>query len=229
MEFWKVPVVIAMLPLMASCTALPKADVKDISSNKVAMVSNTAEATASVFQIGAERAHYCASNSPDATFSTSSSTGFSISLLNFGGGSPESDESSSSSSGDEMMGRTPAVLAARDIMYRACELIGNLNLTEQQSLAMYSESLKAATSILAAEVASTKITQSSNMNSNVSNSAPNLTPMGTVASGSANSNNPGTSDVDGSTVDVDSNTTSASQDCLEGQIWSTFTNECEWS
>lgn len=228
MEFWKVPVVIAMLPLMASCTALPKADVKDISSSKVAMVSNTAEATASVFHIGAERAHYCASNSPDATLSTSSATGFSISFLNFGGGSPESNESSSSSSGDEMMGRTPAVLAARDIMYRACELIGNLNLTEQQSLAMYSESLKAATSILAAEVASTKITQTSNMNSNVSNSAANLTPMGTVASGSANSNNAGTSDVDGSTVDVDSNTTSASQDCLEGQIWSTLTNQCEW-
>ena len=228
MEFWKVPVVIAMLPLMASCTALPKADVKDISSSKVAMVSNTAEATASVFHIGAERAHYCASNSPDATLSTSSATGFSISFLNFGGGSPESNESSSSSSGDEMMGRTPAVLAARDIMYRACELIGNLNLNEQQSLAMYSESLKAATSILAAEVASTKITQTSNMNSNVSNSAANLTPMGTVASGSANSNNAGTSDVDGSTVDVDSNTTSASQDCLEGQIWSTLTNQCEW-
>ena len=175
MKIFKSIIAISVMPLLAGCdTITPRSKVINMSANKIAMISSSAETSSAVFQIGAERAHYCATNSPDSTFSSSSSMGLSISMLNFGGGAPESETDTNSSTGDEMMGRTPAVLASRDIMYRACELIGNLDLTIQQALDLYSDSLKAATLILAKEVASTKVQQFSTMNSQISNGAADL-------------------------------------------------------
>jgi hypothetical protein len=137
-------------------------------SDKVALVSNSAETTSSLYQSAINKSYYCSSNAPDSTFSTSKDFDFSVSLLNFGGGSPEKEHSGSSSSGAEMLGRSPAVLAARDIMYRACELIGNLNLTPEQATVVYTDSLKIAASILKTEAATTTITQTSTLGVQVS-------------------------------------------------------------
>ena len=67
-----------------------------------------------------------------------------------------------------MLGRSPAVLDARDIMYRACELIGNLNLTPEQAIVVYTDSIKIAASILKTEAATTTITQTSTLGVQVS-------------------------------------------------------------
>ena len=70
-----------------------------------------------------------------------------------------------------MLGRSPAVLAARDIMYRACELIGNLNLTQEQAIVVYTDSMKIAASILKTEAAKTTVTQTSTLGVQVSETA----------------------------------------------------------
>lgn len=163
---------------LASCgIPTPGSEVVAMNSNEISMISNTAETTSSVFRSGENTTHFCSSTSPDSTFSASSSTGLSISTLNLGGGAPESGDKEISDSGDEMIGRTPAVVAARDIMYRACEMIGNLELSNQDALAVYSESLAAATSILAIEVSSTTIEQRSALGIVVSNTPITIPPI----------------------------------------------------
>ena len=149
-------------------SSTPVSKVINMRSDKVALVSNSAETTSSLYQSAINKSYYCSSNAPDSTFSTSKDFDFSVSLLNFGGGSPEKEHSGSSSSGAEMLGRSPAVLAARDIMYRACELIGNLNLTPEQATVVYTDSLKIAASILKTEAATTTITQTSTLGVQVS-------------------------------------------------------------
>ena len=110
----------AIIFSIAGCSSsTPVSKVINMRSDKVALVSNSAETTSSLYQSAINKSYYCSSNAPDSTFSTSKDFDFSVSLLNFGGGSPEKEHSGSSSSGTEMLGRSTAVLAARDIMYRA--------------------------------------------------------------------------------------------------------------
>ena len=159
----------AIIFSIAGCSSsTPVSKVINMRSDKVALVSNSAETTSSLYQSAINKSYYCSSNAPDSTFSTSKDFDSSVSLLNFGGGSPEKEHSGSSSSGAEMLGRSPAVLAARDIMYRACELIGNLNLTPEQATVVYTDSLKIAASILKTEAATTTITQTSTLGVQVS-------------------------------------------------------------
>ena len=159
----------AIIFSIAGCSSsTPVSKVINMRSDKVALVSNSAETTSSLYQSAINKSYYCSSNAPDSTFSTSKDFDFSVSLLNFGGGSPEKEHSGSSSSGAEMLGRSPAVLAARDIMYRACELIGNLNLTPEQAIVVYTDSMKIAASILKTEAATTTITQTSTLGVQVS-------------------------------------------------------------
>ena len=152
-----------IIAISGCSSTTPSSKVVDLPSDKISIVSNSAETTSALYQSATNKSHFCSSNAPDSTFSTSEAFSLSISFLNFGKESPESENASSSSSGDEMLGRSPAVLAARDIMYRACELIGNLNLTPEQAIIVYTESMKVAASILKTEAATTTITQTSSL------------------------------------------------------------------
>lgn len=62
---------------------------------------------------------FCAQPIADATFSESEGNSFSIMTMP---GSNESDSMSEASASDEMQGRVPALLMARELFYRLCEL-----------------------------------------------------------------------------------------------------------
>ena len=173
--------------ITACSSSTPVSKVINMRSDKVAIVSNSAETTSTLYQSAINKSYYCSSNAPDSTFSTSKAFDFSVSLLNFGGGSPQKEHLGSSSSGAEMLGRSPAVLAARDIMYRACELIGNLNLTPEQATVVYTDSLKIAASILKVEAATTTVTQTSTLGVQVSEGTATL-PETSTANTSASDN-----------------------------------------
>ena len=182
-------------------SSTPVSKVINMRSDKVALVSNSAETTSSLYQSAINKSYYCSSNAPDSTFSTSKDFDFSVSLLNFGGGSPEKEHSGSSSSGAEMLGRSPAVLAARDIMYRACELIGNLNLTPEQATVVYTDSLKIAASILKTEAATTTITQTSSLGVQALESKATLPDRNTATLSDSNDSDSNDSDSDDSDSD----------------------------
>jgi len=172
--------------ITACSSSTPVSKVINMRSDKVAIVSNSAETTSTLYQSAINKSYYCSSNAPDSTFSTSKAFDFSVSLLNFGGGSPQKEHLGSSSSGAEMLGRSPAVLAARDIMYRACELIGNLNLTPEQATVVYTDSLKIAASILKTEAATTTITQTSTLGVQVSEGTATLSETSTANTSASN-------------------------------------------
>ena len=172
--------------ITACSSSTPVSKVINMRSDKVAIVSNSAETTSTLYQSAINKSYYCSSNAPDSTFSTSKAFDFSVSLLNFGGGSPQKEHLGSSSSGAEMLGRSPAVLAARDIMYRACELIGNLNLTPEQATVVYTDSLKIAASILKAEAATTTVTQTSTLGVQVSEGTATLSETSTANTSASN-------------------------------------------
>jgi len=187
--------------ITACSSSTPVSKVINMRSDKVAIVSNSAETTSTLYQSATNKSYYCSSNAPDSTFSSSRENDFSVSFLNFGGGSPESDNSSSSSSGDEMLGRSPAVLAARDIMYRACELIGNLNLTPEQAIVVYTDSMKIAASILKTEAATTTITQTSTLGVQASESTATLPDTNTANVSASSDSDTDDSDTDDSYTD----------------------------
>ena len=66
----------------------------------------------------------------DAVFETSDSGDFKLSLINVGnsGGGDEAKVTDNAGE-EEMMGRTPAILMARELFYRACELTNNAKLS----------------------------------------------------------------------------------------------------
>ena len=192
----------AIIFSIAGCSSsTPVSKVINMRSDKVALVSNSAETTSSLYQSAINKSYYCSSNAPDSTFSTSKDFDFSVSLLNFGGGSPEKEHSGSSYSGAEMLGRSPAVLAARDIMYSACELIGNLNLTPEQATVVYTDSLKIAASILKTEAATTTITQTSTLGVQASESTATLPDTNTANVSASSDSDTDDSDTDDSYTD----------------------------
>lgn len=153
----------AAIVILSGCgTGAPSSKIVKLDANGVVLISNNAEISSSVFRAGPSNNYYCATNAPDSTFSTAKSNGLTLTLVNFGD-TVERESSSSASVGEEMLGRTPAVLALRDIMYRVCELIGNLNLTPQQALSVYMTSLQTAAALVAAETTSTTVALSSNL------------------------------------------------------------------
>ena len=110
-----------------------------------------------------------------------------------------------------MLGRSPAVLAARDIMYRACELIGNLDLTPEQAIVVYTDSMKIAASILKTEAATTTVTQTSTLGVQVSEGMATLPETNTTNTSASDDSASDDSNSDDSNSD-DSNSDDSTSD-----------------
>ena len=69
------------------------------------------------------------------------------------------------------MGRTPALLASREILYRTCELMGNLDLSKDQALEIYNKSLNTVAEIMGSETENTAISLSAGFTDASANSS----------------------------------------------------------
>jgi len=77
--------------------------------------------------------HYCGSRESDVAESGDNS-------LSLGLGLPDKTETVSEQSGAQLLtlgGRSPSVLIARELMYRACELSSNVNASPEETLKIY--------------------------------------------------------------------------------------------
>ena len=82
----------------------------------------------------------CLGRGSDATFEQSESGDFSIAPFSTGG--TDAGGESESTGEQEMAGRTPSVLMAREIFYRVCELSSNYNLDKKEALALFKQALE---------------------------------------------------------------------------------------
>lgn len=103
--------------------------------------------------------HTCLGRGSDATFSQSDTGDISISLISTGTSSDSDKADNSESSGEtEMGGRTPGVLMAREMFYRTCEFSNNYQLSKDEAMQLYVQTLNAVSKGWGAEVLKTTIT-----------------------------------------------------------------------
>ena len=76
----------------------------------------------------------CMGRVADALFETSESAIFSISIVSVANTKGDSVGETDNAGEEEMMGRTPAVLLARELFYRACEFTNNAQLDQKESV-----------------------------------------------------------------------------------------------
>jgi hypothetical protein len=82
----------------------------------------------------------CSAPPPDAGFSQSEGGNFNFTLINLGSG-PEAGSQDASSGDREMAGRTPAVILARELLYRTCELSVNYSLNKEEAQSLFQKTL----------------------------------------------------------------------------------------
>ena len=85
----------------------------------------------------------CMGRGADAAVETSKNSNFSLSFVSTGNGNDSEGTSLQDNTGEEeMTGRTPAVLIARELFYRACEFSTNFRLTKEEAVKIYESTLK---------------------------------------------------------------------------------------
>jgi hypothetical protein len=83
----------------------------------------------------------CMGRGADALFETSESANFSLSLVSVANTKGDSVGETDNAGEEEMMGRTPAVLLARELFYRACEFTNNEQLDKKESIKIFNSVL----------------------------------------------------------------------------------------
>jgi hypothetical protein len=97
----------------------------------------------------------CTQSMPDAAYDQGDDADISYSLVD---ASSDQISGQDDSNEVEMAGRTPALLIAREMFYRACEFSGNYNLNKQEALSLYQTTLKTIGNVWATEAQNTTIT-----------------------------------------------------------------------
>ena len=85
----------------------------------------------------------CLGRGADAAFELEESGSVSIAIVSVGKNDDEKSGIQDSAGEEEMAGRTPAVLLARELFYRACEFSTNFQLTKQEAIKIYTSTLQA--------------------------------------------------------------------------------------
>lgn len=130
----------------------------------------------------------CVHNSADAAFDQGGETGISATLS---GGENEGINNQKNANDVEMSGRTPAVLMARELLYRVCELSTNYNLSKEEVLKLYGDTLKTIGLVWAKEAGNTTVTVGDSLNSTLGTTVENKDSQSMQATNSdteANSN-----------------------------------------
>ena len=148
---------VVFLPFTAiSCANLyePKPVTSDLREKTV--LSSTASLSHMVVRAAKTDLITCTQPQPDAAFDQSEAADFSLSLITLGGDDQAGEDTSSSEV--EMAGRTPAVLMARELFYRACEFSDNYKLSKDEALTLYTKTLDSITKVWGTEAGNTTIT-----------------------------------------------------------------------
>lgn len=99
----------------------------------------------------------CIPPPPDAGFREAETAAIEISILTISTGDQAGSEASQSGE-QEFLGRTPALLLARELFFQQCLAAYNMKLTKAEALDLYKQNLAVIQQIFAAETASTTVT-----------------------------------------------------------------------
>ena len=126
--------------LLAGCAGfLPKGEMTGFTQEGVLFASPSLGTT--LVRDPSNHKKICMGRGADGLFETSESANFSISLVSVANTKGDSVGETDNTGEEEMMGRTPAVLLARELFYRACEFTNNAQLDKKESVKIFNSVL----------------------------------------------------------------------------------------
>ena len=126
--------------LLVGCAGfLPKGEMTGFTQEGVLFASPSLDTT--LVRDPNNHKKICMGRGADALFETSESANFSISIVSVAHTQGDSAGETDNAGEEEMMGRTPAVLLARELFYRACEFTNNAQLDQKESVKIFNSVL----------------------------------------------------------------------------------------
>lgn len=135
---------------------------------KGSLISTTASVRNTFIHDPDDRVIVCAEPSPDAGFTQNQSGSTTFALVSTGGSDAISE--SEGSAEEEMSGRVPSILLARELLFRLCEFSRNHNLDEPTVLGLYKQNLNIIQNVSSTVAAGTTV--------NISDTVTNSTTLG---------------------------------------------------
>lgn len=198
----------ALLPalLLGACSQLPGPTMKSHNLSGSHIYSSGPSLSSFVVQDRNNPRKICADRGADAAFEFSEEGDFSLSLVSVGKSDGEKSSAKENSGEEEMVGRTPAVLIARELLYRTCELYMNYSLTKEEAISLFKGTRDSIEKGWVSEAAKTTITIGdalTNKNSvSVTQSDTTNTQDTTSTTGSASTSTTGSASTTSSTSDA---------------------------
>jgi hypothetical protein len=148
-------VIITLLSGCASKTQLAPSHL-EINRNSVVDVTGSTAGLSQTYFLKKDSGYWvCNQPMPDAAFDQTKDKNFNFSVI---GRNSEGGNDASGSVNAEMEGRTPGVLMAREMFYRACEFTSNFDLSKDQAMEVYLKTLDAVSQGWAIEAGNTSVT-----------------------------------------------------------------------
>ena len=175
---------------LAGCTSTfePTAKVQKVGSAWI--ISDTASLSHTLIRDEDSKFQTCTEPPPDAAFDQGDSANVSVALIKLGG--DDSGGDSQNSSEVEMAGRTPAVLIARELFYRACEFSFNFKPDKSEATAIYNKTLDIIKEGWIKEAGQTTVTVgdkvSTSANENITDTSNTVSPSASSSSSSTTTN-----------------------------------------
>jgi len=133
---------IVMISFITGC-ATPSMDPTVSDLKGIRIYSTGADQQSTIMKDINSTERFCLARGADVADTESAGIGASFGLNS----KNESLSEGSSVGAVELGGRNPAVLITRELMYRTCEMMMNLNLTKEESLKLFAETLKASVTV----------------------------------------------------------------------------------
>ncbi|MCP4274032.1 MAG: hypothetical protein GY781_19090 [Gammaproteobacteria bacterium] len=134
---------IFMISFITGCATPPSIDPTVSDLKGIRIYSTNADQQSTIMKDHNSTERFCLARGADVADTESAGI-----AASFGIGSKNESLSDGSSRGAvELGGRNPAVLITRELMYRTCEMMMNLNLTKEESLKLFAQTLKASITI----------------------------------------------------------------------------------
>lgn len=153
----KISCLLALGLSVSACTSAFEPEIQTSAIEKNTVYSSVPSLSETVVKASDAPFRTCLGRGADATFSQSETGNVSVSLISTGGGAENGGDSENSGE-TEMTGRTPAILMAREMFFRACEFSTNYQLMKDEALQLYLQTLSAVSAGWAAEIEKLTIT-----------------------------------------------------------------------
>jgi hypothetical protein len=134
---------------VTGCSVTPPKPGITASLDGIKIYSSTSDMQSSFLKSRNSGEHFCDSRMSDVADTESASVGLGVSVV----GKSESVNDGASRGAVSLGGRSPAVLITREVMYRTCEMVMNLDLNKKEALDLYIQTLNLVKSVAQSDTA----------------------------------------------------------------------------